>query len=655
MLDQKDEKLLLTEESQTEQTSQENVTTQSKSEVEQEQLGDLNLDENQKVIDHIDNSNAEESEDEIISERKDIPMLDYENMSMEKLTKELEKLVATEKISAIKQHIDEIRKEFNSKYHDLIEEKKELYASQNEGSTLGFDYHFPLKNRFDSALNQYKERRDEHYKQIEINLKNNLKKRLEIIQELKNLLNTEAETKITDLFKHFNEIRERWRTAGPIPRDNYNHVWNTYHFHVENFYDFIHLDREARDMDFKHNLEQKQRIIERAKELLSEPSMNKAVRELHLLHRVWKEEIGPVDRKFREQIWNEFKEISKQIHDKRDAYFKQLHAKEEENLAKKEKIIAQIKELHSQNPNSPSQWVEQTKKIEELRKEFLEIGRVPAEKRTKNWDVFRSAIREFNVKRNAFYKNTRTEFQDVLVKKKELLKRVNQLKDSDDFESVTPIMKQIQEEWKNVGRLPKKISDQVWFPFQKACNHYFERLHASHQQERQIDPLAYDRKVEYLKFLENIEFSGNYKQDLELLRSHIQNWKKIGRVPQDKQDIESKYNQILDVLFDKISASKQESNRMKYKLHLESMIEANNMKKLYAERNFLNNKIEKIQGEILQLENNIMFVTGAKNKNPLFAEVEKNIEKSKQELQRFKDELKQLNSVLKNSNIQQES
>jgi len=655
MLDQKDEKLLLTEENQTEQTSQENVTTQSKAEVEQEQLGDLNLDENQKVIDYIDNSNAEESEDEIISEREDIPMLDYENMSMEKLTKELEKLVATDKISSIKQHIDEIRKEFNSKYHDLIEAKKELYASQNEGSTLGFDYHFPLKNKFDQILNQYKERRNQHYKQLEISLKNNLNKRLEIIEELKNLLNIEAETKITDLFKHFNEIRERWRTAGPIPRDNYNHVWNNYHFHVENFYDFIHLDREARDFEFKQNLEQKQKIIERAKELINEQSLNKAIRELHLLHRIWKEEIGPVDRKFREQIWNEFKEISKQIHGKREAYFKQLHAKEEENLAKKEKIIAQIKELYSQNPNSSSQWVEQTKKIEELRKEFLRIGRVPAEKRTKNWDVFRNAIREFNVKRNAFYKNTRTEFQDVLVKKKELLKRVNQLKDSDDFESVTPIMKQIQEEWKNVGRLPKKISDQVWFPFQKACNHYFERLHASHQQERQMDPLAYDRKVEYLKILESIEFSGNYKQDLELLRSHIQNWKKIGRVPKDKQDIETKYNQILDVLFEKISSSKQENNKIKYQLHLESMIEANDMKKLYAERNFLNHKIEKIQTEILQLETNIMFVTGVKNKNPLFAEVEKNIEKSKQELQRFKDELKQLNSVLKNIDIKKES
>jgi len=602
-------------------------------------------DQNEKIIDDIDSSNAEDSEEETLSERQDIPMLDYEKMSMEELTKELEKLVNTGKISSIKSHIDEIRREFNSKYHDLIEEKKELYAAENEGSTLGFDYHFPLKNKFDQTLNLYKERRNEHYKQLEISLKNNLSKRLEIIEELKNLLHTESN--IADLFKHFNEIRERWRTAGPIPRDNYNHVWNTYHFHVENLYDYIHMDRDARDFEFKHNLEEKQKIIERAKALINEPILNKAVSELHLLHRIWKEEIGPVERKFREQIWNEFKEISRQIHKKRDNYFKQLNALEQENLTKKEQIIAQIKALSNESPNNSLRWQELTNEIEGLRKVFLELGRVPAEKRNQNWDDFRGAIREFSVKRNAFYKNTREEHNEIIIKKKELIRRANQLKNSDDFENVTPIMKQIQEEWKQIGKLPRRMADQFWIPFKKACNHYFERLHASHNQENQIDPEAYNKKVEYLKILENIEL--DYKQDLELLKSHIQNWKRIGKVPRDKRDIETKYNKILDTLFGKISNSKQEADIIKYKLYLDGLVEANDMKKLYTERSFLNHKIEKTQTEILQLENNMMFFSGAKNKNPLFSEVEKNIEKSKQELQRYKDELRQLHQVLKDN------
>jgi len=641
-----DENKIEPADTQTEQISKKHSVTQNV------QYNDSNSEQNQKVIDDIDSSNAENSEDQNISEPQDIPLLDYEKMSMEELTKELEKLVATTKISSIKQHVNEIRKEFNSKYHDLIEEKKELYATENEGSTLGFDYHFPLKNRFDQTLNQYKERRNEHHKQLEISLKNNLKNRLEIIEELKNLLNTE--TNISDLFKHFNKIRERWRTAGPIPRDNYNHVWNTYHFHIENFYDFIHLDKEARDMDFKHNLEQKQKIIVQAKKLLTEPSLNKAISELHLMHRVWKEELGPVDRKFREQIWSEFSEISRQIHQRRDEYFRKLNAKEQENLLRKEEIIAQIKTLVSKNLNSASQWAEQSKKIEELRKEFLEIGRVPVEKRNENWDVFRATIRDFSIKRNEFYKKERTEYHDNLTKKKELLKRANQLKNSDDFETVTPIMKQIQEEWKTIGRLPRKISDKVWFPFQKACNHYFERLHASHQQEKQGTTEAYNKKVDYLKILENTEFSGDYKHDLELLKSHIQNWKKIGRVPADKRDIETKYNQILDVLFDKISHSRQDSENIRYSIFIEDLIQANDTKKLDSERIFLSNKIEKIQSEILQLENNIMFVTGAKNKNPLFAEVEKSIERNKQELKRFKDKLDQLRKIVNKNRNKQE-
>jgi len=645
MLDQKDEKLILTEGNQTEQIAEGVITMQNTPQAIDN--NDVSTEENQKIIDDIDSSNAEESEEETLLERHDIPILDYEKMSMEELAKELEKLVDTGKISSIKSHIDEIRKEFHSKYHDLIEEKKELYALQNEGSTLGFDYHFPLKNRFDNTLNQYKERRNEHYKQLEISLKNNLSKRLEIIEELKNLLHTESN--IANLFKHFNQIRERWRTAGPIPRDNYNHVWNTYHFHVENFYDYIHLDKETRDFDFKHNLEEKQKIIERAKGLLNEPILNRAVSELHLLHRIWKEEIGPVERKFKEQIWNEFKKISREIHKKRDDYFKQLNALEQENLIKKEQIIAQIKALSNENSNNSLRWQELTNEIKELRKVFLELGRVPAEKRNQNWDDFREALRDFSVKRTAFYKGTKAEYQESLNQKRALLKRANQLKNSDDFENVTPIMKQLQQDWKTTGRLPRKISDQVWIPFQKACNHYFERLHASHNQENQIDPNSYQKKEEYLQTLQNVEFSGDHKQDLELLKSHIQNWKRIGRVEKDKQDIEDRYNQTLDVLFEKINASKQEANRMKYKLHLESLIEAKDMKKLYAERNFLNYKIEKIQTEILQLENNMMFFSGAKDKNPLFAEIEKNIEKNKENLQRYKDELRQLHQVFKDN------
>lgn len=605
------------------------------------------INDNQKVIDEIDNSNAEESEDETLSERHDIPMLDYESMSMESLVSELEKLVNTGKVSSIKDHIEEIRKEFTSKYNEFMDEKKEQYASENEGDTSGFEYHFPLKQKFDSLLEQYKERKNNHYKNLENRLKANLKVRLEIIEELKNLINPEMN--IPDLFKQFNEIREKWRGAGAIPKDKYNHVWNSYHFHVENFYDYIHLDREARDMDFKYNLEQKQKVIARAKELVNEPDLNKAFRELQLLHKVWKEELGPVSREHREAIWNEFSAITRQIHDRRENYYQELRAKEEANYAAKQDVISRILAIANENTETHSQWQKQIKKIEALREEFFGIGKVPAEKRDKIWEEFRTATKEFNSKKNAFYRNMKAEQQDNLAKKQALLNRAIELKDSEDFDRVTPIMKQIQADWKTIGHVPRKASDEIWKQFKDACNHYFDRLHAKRNEENAAETEAYEKKKEYLEKLRNVELSGEYKADLELIKSHIETWKSFGRVPHNKRHIEGKYNKILDILFDKLSLSKKEADAMRYSNRISELIQADDERKINSERTFLSRKIEEIQNSILQLENNIMFITGATDKNPLVAEVNKNIEKHKQELQVWKDKLSQLNQAIQKS------
>lgn len=605
------------------------------------------INDNQKVIDEIDNSNAEESEDETLSERHDIPMLDYESMSMESLVSELEKLVNTGKVSSIKDHIEEIRKEFTSKYNEFMDEKKEQYASENEGDTAGFEYHFPLKQKFDSLLEQYKERKNNHYKNLENRLKANLKVRLEIIEELKNLINPEMN--IPDLFKQFNEIREKWRGAGAIPKDKYNHVWNSYHFHVENFYDYIHLDREARDMDFKYNLEQKQKVIARAKELVNEPDLNKAFRELQLLHKVWKEELGPVSREHREAIWNEFSAITRQIHDRRENYYQELRAKEEANYAAKQDVISRILAIANENTETHSQWQKQIKKIEALREEFFGIGKVPAEKRDKIWEEFRTATKEFNSKKNAFYRNMKAEQQDNLAKKQALLNRAIELKDSEDFDRVTPIMKQIQADWKTIGHVPRKASDEIWKQFKDACNHYFDRLHAKRNEENAAETEAYEKKKEYLEKLRNVELSGEYKADLELIKSHIETWKSFGRVPHNKRHIEGKYNKILDILFDKLSLSKKEADAMRYSNRISELIQADDERKINSERIFLSRKIEEIQNSILQLENNIMFITGATDKNPLVAEVNKNIEKHKQELQVWKDKLSQLNQAIQKS------
>ena len=267
---------------------------------------------NQSVLEEIDNSNAEENEDDSVKEKHEIEMLEYDALSMEELTDELEKLVSNEKVMAIKDHAEGIRKAFSDKYQHFIDEKREEFNAQNNEEGVEFEYHFPLKNKFDSIFNTYKTNIAKHFKQLQNNLEHNFAVREALIEELKQLIDS-SDSSIGDMFKKANDIRDRWKNAGAIPRDKYNILWNNYHFHMERFYDVIHLDKEARDLDLKNNLEQKQQIISKATALLNEEDVMKAFRELQLLHRVWKEEIGPVDREHRESIWNEFSEITKQM------------------------------------------------------------------------------------------------------------------------------------------------------------------------------------------------------------------------------------------------------------------------------------------------------------------------------------------------------
>jgi hypothetical protein len=600
----------------------------------------------QSAQDEIDNSNAEESEDDSVKDKHEIPLLDYESMTMEELVSELEKLVHNHKVMAIKDHVEEIRKAFMNHYHHLIDEKRDEFNAENTDETATFEYHFPLKNKFDSVYDDYKHKRNEHYNQLQKNLKSNFEKRNDLIEELRTLVDHPDESdSIADMFKKLNDIRERWKSAGSIPRDKYNIIWNNYHFHIERFYDLIHLDKEARDLDFKNNLEQKQAIIERAKELVNEEDVMKAFRELQLLHRVWKEEIGPVSREEREAIWNEFSDLTKQMHDKREAYFSKAKEREHDNLANKNTIIRAIESLGNESINSHNGWQAQIKKMEELRQQFFKAGRVPAEANEATWDAFKTAVRAFNANKNAFYKDIKHEQQENLNKKLALVEKAESLKDSEDFNAVTPIMKQIQEDWKKIGHVPRKYSDKIWADFKNACNHYFDRLHKIRNQENKEEVKAFDAKKEYLESLKSFELTGEHKTDLDAIKAHIEAWKAIGRVPFNRRHIEGKFNKVLDALFEKLSLSKKDTEMMKFDAKLEQMVENEDGRALEKEQYFIRKKIDEVQNEIFQLENNIQFITSAKKDNPFLKEVQKNIERHKDELKLWKEKLSKLREI----------
>lgn len=597
------------------------------------------------VMDEIDNSNAEESEDDSLKDRHEIPLLDYDAMSMEALTEELEKLVSNEKVMAIKDHVEEIRKSFQSHFHDMLEEKREEYSEQNDGNTEGFEYHSPLKNKFDAIFDEYRTKKAKHYNQLQNNLKNNFEVRNAIIEDLKNLIDSTDES-IGDMFKKMNEIRERWNNAGSIPRDKYNILWNNYHFHVERFYDLIHLDKEARDQDFKNNLEQKQQLILRAKDLLAEPDVMKAFRELQLLHRVWKEEVGPVDREHREAVWNEFSEITKQMHDKREALNANAREKEMQHFNTKNEIIAQINALSTEEVSGHKGWQNQMQKMEALRETFFKAGKVPAELNEETWAKFKNAVRDFNKNKNAFYKEIKHDQQDNLNKKMALVEKANALKDSDDFKATTPIMKQIQEDWKKIGHVPRKYSDSIWKDFKVACNAYFDRLHKVQNEENKEEVEAYENKKNFLEEFKSFELIGDHKKDLEDIKKNIETWKSFGKVPFNKRHIEGKFNKILDALFEKLSLSKKDTELMKFDNRLEHLAGNEDNRALEKEAFFLRKKIDEVQGEIFQLENNIQFITSSsKGENPFIKEVHKSIDRHKEDLKLWKEKLSRLNQM----------
>ena len=609
-------------------------------------ISEVELSDNASIIDAIADINAEESEDETLKERHDIPMLDYDALSLESLVDELQNLVTNEKVMSVKDHVEEIKKAFLAKYYHLLDEKKEEFLAENQDPNEEFQYHFPLKSKFDQYYSQFRDSKNSHFKSLQSNLKTNLENRLAIVEALKELINPQASIK--DTLKHFNDLRERWKNAGPIPKDKYNHVWNNYHFHVENFYDYLHLDREARDLDFKHNLELKQKIVARVEELVQEADINKAFRELQDLHKIWKEDIGPVSREHRDTIWNQFSDLTKQMHDKREVLFENLRGTELENLAKKKEIIAQIEVLATEQVNAHSQWLGQIEKVEALRTAFFSAGKVPSEVNEETWGAFKTAVRNFNSFKNSFYKDIKKDQNNNLNKKTALVAKAKELQESTDFAATTPIMKQIQEEWKQIGHVPRKFSDKIWTEFKEACNHYFEKLKEQKNEENVEEVEAFDKKKAYLETLREFQLIGEHKTDLDAIKLHIETWKTFGRVPASRRHIEGKFNKILDALFEKLSLSKKEGDMMRFTNRMDQLSESNDTRKLENEKIFLMRKIEEIKNEIFQLENNIQFFTNtrnAKKENSIVLEVRKNIEKNKAEMEILKDKLKQVRSL----------
>lgn len=583
--------------------------------------------ENQFPIEakNLAKENQRDSEPEVI---------DYSSMTMELLLAELQEISNNHEVHEIKRNIDLIKKEFNVKHSQLLQETKKIFL---EAGNDAIDFHFdnPLKLEFDTLYFDYVAKRRNYYAELDTTLKHNLTARTLIIEELKNLIDN-GDSSV--MYKDFKNLQQRWNEIGAVPRNRYNDTWKTYQHHVERFYDLLHINKDLRDLDFRHNLEEKQKLISVAEELFKSDDIDYAFRELQMLHKVWKE-LGPVDREHRDEVWNQFSNLTKAIHDKRQDFYKGLKEGFEENVVKKENIIAAINAIDFSQNKTHSDWQKCIAKIEQYRKEFIEITNIPRRKNDELWNKFKEATRAFNKGKNDFYKDIKNEQQDNLSLKIQLVEKAKALKDSDDIEKTAEILKKIQLDWKKIGHVPKKYSDKLWKEFKDACNDFFNRYHKIQDDDNQEQLVSFSKKKEFYEQFK-VRVDADEEITYEELKEIINKWRTLGSLPQNLKHIEIKFNKLLDKIFAKLSIDSDTKEMLKFKNIMESFLQQKNYRKLDNEQLFLRKKIDEISKEVQQLENNISFISNVTEDNPLVKSVRKSIEKGNENLELWKEKLK---------------
>ncbi len=592
-----------------------------------------------KAIEEIENNIAESSERAV---HVAVEMLDYENLTLEELVNQLGLLVHGNQIQSINNNVNIIKSVFNVKFGALLKTEKEKFI-ESGGDLAEFQYSNPLKLTYNSHLYDYKIKRNEYFANQENILKNNLEVKLEIIEELKQLIDSANDGGI--MYKMFKDIQQKWNLTGPIPRAKYNDTWRTYHHHVERFYDLLHISNDLRDLDFKHNLEEKLKLVAKAEELDEKEDVNEAFNELQELHKLWKEEVGPVSREHRDEVWERFSAATKKIHDKRHDFYKDLKSKYEENIDKKLAVIKQIEAINTSNNKSKADWQVSIKEIEDLRNKFFAIGQVPRAKSDKIWAKFKEVTRKFNVEKNAFFKDVKKDHLDNLNKKKLLIQQAESLKESEDWESATEVMKKIQSDWKKIGHVPRKYSDKLWKEFKDACNHYFDRLHQSQDKGNKEQLEVFEKKKDLLNSLKEQTVDDNVDITVDTVKNYVDEWRDLGRVPYDMRHIEVKFNKLLDKIVDSSDIEKKDIEIIKFTNLINSYLEEKNYRKLDSEQLFIRKKVDETVREIQQLENNIGFISNVTKDNPLVKNVMDQIEGHKVKLEVWKTKLDYLRSL----------
>lgn len=479
-------------------------------------------------------------------------------------------------------------------------------------------------NRYNTLNNIYREKHDTFLKNLDAEHRVNLEKRLNIIERLKTLYtNTEAGT---NLFRAIREIKEEWAAAGQVAKSEFKNLNNNYFHHLNGFYQMLDLNKEYREQEYAHNLEKRQHIIQRARELQDEPVVQKALNELQYLHKLWKEEAEPVAEEFRDKTWEEFKEISNKIHERKTELLAEIEKEQEQNLTRKNEIIAAIASFTSGDKNTNhNHWQAAIKKIEELRSEFLKLGSVPKKLSNQNWNEFKAALKHFNTAKNDFYKNLKGSQVQNLEKKLNLISTARDNMNSEDWDTAVPLFKKLQEEWKSIGHVPRSQTNKVWDEFREACNTFFNNFREKNDAKTDDWKENYRQKKALLDELKEITDEEGSIEKIEHIKT---SWNNIGKVPREKLSINTEFNKAL--------REKLRLNKInEYDLKEEGLSES----QLTDKARKIKNQVSDLEAEISKLENNLAFFSNPSRENPLLKDTYARLDEKKTQLESLRNSL----------------
>ena len=441
-------------------------------------------------------------------------------------------------------------------------------------------------------------------------------------------------------------MQNEWRDIGLVPQSKMKNLWDLYHFHVENFYDYIKINRELRDLDLRKNLEAKINLCELAEELLVEPSIIKAFNTLQKFHEQWRE-IGPVPRENKDDIWERFKTVTAKINKKHQEFFETRKDEQKKNLEAKSALCEKVEEINTLELENYKEWDEKSKEIIELQKVWRTIGFAPKKDNNKIYDRFRTACDEFFNKKRDFYSKNKELQQNNLQMKIDLCVQAEALRDSTDWKKTTQDLINIQKQWKEIGPVPRKHSDSVWKRFRAACDFFFDKKseHFSDVDSEQVDNLKL--KEELIAEVTNFKSKGNVDENLKSLKHFQRRWTEIGHVPfKKKDDVQNRFRDAINKLFVQLNIDDDKRNLLKFKSKMASFSESGRgQSKMRMERDKYMNKLKQLENDLVLLDNNVGFFAKSKNAESLIADVKKKIEITKQKIETLKEKIRVIDDL----------